>query len=420
MSLDIQPVLVFADGAPVSSLNPLPTTGGGGGGTVDQGAANGDAAKGWSSRLTDGAAFIVPAKTGQFPAALGATTAASSLAVGIATDQLSTLATAAKQDAGNILLGAGLPAALVGGKLDINLGTSSITLPVSVAPGNSVSAANSSTTPLAGAGTFTGSGVDVLAHAGVEVFAFSDVAGTLYLEYSTDNTNWDLSLSFSLTAGIPLHIPNGAEARYYRTRYVNGGSAQAVFRLQTLLLGTLPAPHTTALSAVPLAGSDAILTQSEMVGLSSSGGGTYVPVKVSPSGAVQVGGDVGVANWIGSTAPSVGQKAMTASLPVAIASNQSTVPVAQPSATKAVISTSTTILVSAVSGHIYKIFWAAGVGSTIAVYDDGTGGTANQFVSKLTSTDGEVDFGPLGATLISGLTVVTTGGTPAFVTVVYR
>ena len=210
MSLDIQPVLIFADGSPVSSLNPLPTTGGGGGGgTVDQGAANGDATKGWSARLTDGAAFIVPAKTGQLPAALGATTAAGSVSVGIATDQLSTLASATKQDTGNTSLssidskvataanqttgnatltsilgqldsktstlatasaqstgntslatiatqqtdgtqktqvtssvlptgaataalqGAGLPAALVGGKLDVNLGTSSITLPVS-------------------------------------------------------------------------------------------------------------------------------------------------------------------------------------------------------------------------------------------------------------------------------------------------
>ena len=163
MSLDIQPVLIFADGTPVSSLNPLPTTGGGGGGTVDQGAANGDAAKGWSARLTDGAAFVVPAKTGQLPAALGATTAAGSVSVGIATDQLSTLATAANQTTANsslvsilgqldnktstlateatvsaskTLLGAGLPAALVGGKLDVNLGTSSITLPVSQGAGS--------------------------------------------------------------------------------------------------------------------------------------------------------------------------------------------------------------------------------------------------------------------------------------------
>ena len=179
MSLAQPTYLVDQDIVPIDKSNPLPVTvSGGGGGTVDQGAANGDATKGWSARLTDGAAFIVPAKTSQLPAALGATNAAGSVSVGIAIDQLSTLATAAKQDTGNAslssidgkvataanqttansslasilgqldnktstlateatasasktLLGAGLPAALVGGKLDVNLGTSSITLPVS-------------------------------------------------------------------------------------------------------------------------------------------------------------------------------------------------------------------------------------------------------------------------------------------------
>lgn len=282
MSLDIQPVLIFADGTPVSSLNPLPTTGGGGGGgTVDQGAANGDAAKGWSARLTDGAAFIVPAKTGQLPAALGATNAAGSVSVGIAIDQLSTLATAAKQDTGNASLAS----------IDAKLTNP---LPVAVAPGNTVSAANSSTTPLGGGATFTGTGVDLLTYAGVEVFAFANVAGTLYLEYSTDNSNWDLSLAYTLTASVSLHVPNGAQARYFRVRYANGGAAQATFRLQTLLLGSIPAPHVVAISSVPIAGNDAILTQAEIIGLSSAGGGTYVPVKVAPSGAVQVGGDVTV------------------------------------------------------------------------------------------------------------------------------
>ena len=179
MSIATPTYLVDQDIVPIDKSNPLPVTvSGGGGGTVDQGAANGDATKGWSARLTDGAAFIVPAKTSQLPAALGATNAAGSVSVGIAIDQLSTLATAAKQDTGNAslssidgkvataanqttansslasilgqldnktstlateatasasktLLGAGLPAALVGGKLDVNLGTSSITLPVS-------------------------------------------------------------------------------------------------------------------------------------------------------------------------------------------------------------------------------------------------------------------------------------------------
>ena len=124
--------------------------------------------------------------------------------------------------------------------------------------------------------------------------------------------------------------------------------------------------------------------------------------------------------WLGSTSPTVGQKAMSASLPVVVASDQSTLPVVQPSATYSVISTSTTTTVASSACTLYKIFWAAGVGSTMAAYDNGSGGTTNQFVSKLTSADGEVDFGPLGVRLANGLTVVTTGGTPAFVTIVLR
>lgn len=45
------------------------------------------------------------------------------------------------------------------------------------------------------------------------------------------------------------------------------------------------------------------------------------------AGSGTVAGSVGITNWIGSTAPTVGQKAMADSLPVAIASDQSPVPV---------------------------------------------------------------------------------------------
>lgn len=115
----------------------------------------------------------------------------------------------------------------------------------------------------------------------------------------------------------------------------------------------------------------------------------------------------------------LGQATKAASLSVTIASDQ-TVPIDQPSATYSVISTSGTTTVASSARTLYKIFWAAGVGSTMAAYDDGSGGTTNQFVSKLTSSDGEIDFGPLGVRLANGLTVVTTGGTPAFITFILR
>ena len=92
MSFLVPTYLVDKTGVPIDGTNPLPTSGGGG--TVDQGTSNADPADGWAARLTDGSAFITPAKTGQLPTTLGATTAAGSLSVGIATDQLSTLAPA--------------------------------------------------------------------------------------------------------------------------------------------------------------------------------------------------------------------------------------------------------------------------------------------------------------------------------------
>lgn len=96
------------------------------------------------------------------------------------------------------------------------------------------------------------------------------------------------------------------------------------------------------------------------------------------------------------------------------------IPVVPTAASKTVISTATTT-VKASAGTIYMIFWAAGgAGSSIAVYDDGAGGTTNQFVGQLTTTNDRIDFGAVGCAVTNGITVVTTGGTPPFVTVVWR
>lgn len=107
-------------------------------------------------------------------------------------------------------------------------------------------------------------------------------------------------------------------------------------------------------------------------------------------------------------------------LDVNLGTSSITLSVVQPTTTHTVISTATTTTVSSVPCVLYKIIWTAGVTSSLALYDDGSGGTTNQFGSKLTTSDGEYDFGPLGIKLDNGLTAVTTGGTPAFVTFVYR
>lgn len=54
-----QPVTIFLGNVPVSTLNPLPTTGGGGGGggVVTQGAGSGIPTGAWTTRLSNGTAF---------------------------------------------------------------------------------------------------------------------------------------------------------------------------------------------------------------------------------------------------------------------------------------------------------------------------------------------------------------------------
>lgn len=169
-----QKVEILVDGAVISSSNPLPTSGGGGGGgTVDQG-KQGTALQSWY--IQDGSGLLATA----------AKQDTSNTSLGSIDTKLSSQATAANQTTGNTSLstiatqqtdgtqktqvtntvavsgpltdaqlrasavpisaaslplptgaataslqGAGLPATLVGGKLDVNLGTSSITLPVS-------------------------------------------------------------------------------------------------------------------------------------------------------------------------------------------------------------------------------------------------------------------------------------------------
>jgi hypothetical protein len=99
-----------------------------------------------------------------------------------------------------------------------------------------ISSVNSSSDTLGGSATFTGTGVDVSGMSVITVFVDSDVDGTLKMQFSSDNTNWDR------TKQVPLDIEIGSGsvhtlevvAQYFRVVYVNGSSAQGHFRLQTI------------------------------------------------------------------------------------------------------------------------------------------------------------------------------------------
>lgn len=99
---------------------------------------------------------------------------------------------------------------------------------------SNLDAGNSSVTVLASNAIFTGIGYDVIGYSDISVSVFSDQDGTLQLQFSTDNINWDISISYPILANVGKYIQSGPQARFFRINYINGSSAQTVFRLQTV------------------------------------------------------------------------------------------------------------------------------------------------------------------------------------------
>jgi hypothetical protein len=87
------------------------------------------------------------------------------------------------------------------------------------------------TTPLPANGTWTSGTESALITGRLVGSCFSDQSGTLYIEQSPDGTNWDVVDSFSVTGGSGIGFSVEKVCPYARVRYVNGATAQTVFRL---------------------------------------------------------------------------------------------------------------------------------------------------------------------------------------------
>ncbi len=100
------------------------------------------------------------------------------------------------------------------------------------------STANSTVIPLVALDNFTGPGELCLDFPRIVISLKTDasVDGTLYMEFSSDNVNWDRSKPFAVVNGVsePPHtlVPVG---EYYRVRYVNGTTAQTFMRLSSYM-----------------------------------------------------------------------------------------------------------------------------------------------------------------------------------------
>ena len=87
------------------------------------------------------------------------------------------------------------------------------------------------TTPLAANGTWTSSTDSSTYTRFICGSVYADQPGTLYVEQSPDGTNWDIVDSYSVSAGAGLSFRDEKVLPYARVRYVNGATAQTVFRL---------------------------------------------------------------------------------------------------------------------------------------------------------------------------------------------
>lgn len=154
---------------------------------------------------------------------------------------------------------------------------------------------NSTTTPLGPGATFTGSSIDTFGYSTIEVLVASDkdsAANGFNIQYSGDGINWDEATVATYTTGS---VPNvgqvyggGIRARYARIVYTNGAIAQTYFRLATTLKTTSSAADMVDVETALGANTHAIVTKSVISGKTTGGGGSWVDVKVNPSGTLTV------------------------------------------------------------------------------------------------------------------------------------
>lgn len=189
------------------------------------------------------------------------------------------------------------------------VGASSITVNPGTGVWNSsyttvVSPGNSTSVLLGSGGVFTGTGEDVKDFSTIVIAAYADQASAangLAIQFSTSNVTWTTQHSFSLSAGERKHFHFDPHTRYFRIVYTNGAVAQGSFYIQAYYHPTLTYPAHTAFSDTVQAEDLAVLTRSVITGQSTAGGTSFVNVKVSPAGAVQIGGDVNVATTGGAS-----------------------------------------------------------------------------------------------------------------------
>lgn len=167
---------------------------------------------------------------------------------------------------------------------------------------NLLSTTNSTTTNLGSNGVFTGTGVDALQYGMVQIFvraSHDSAALGLVFQASHDNITWFDTDAYNYLANTVKTYSLTPPARYFRVKFTNGAVAQTSFTLQTILKKQYTKPSSHRVGDVVSPEDDAEIVQSTIIGKTTAGGGSYVDVKVNPSGALTV--DATVSSTVGLT-----------------------------------------------------------------------------------------------------------------------
>lgn len=108
-----------------------------------------------------------------------------------------------------------------------------------------ISIVNSTATNLAGGAVFTGTGEDVSDYSAIQVSIFSSHASAtdgLSLQQSSNNTNWDIVDTYTITATTGKIFSIQPAAQYFRLVYTNGATLTTSLRIQVVYHVIAPNP----------------------------------------------------------------------------------------------------------------------------------------------------------------------------------
>lgn len=152
-----------------------------------------------------------------------------------------------------------------------------------------VSTGNSSSATLNAAGVFTGTTEEILPYAQITVMVKASHASAtdgLSIQWSSDGTNFDDTDVFTIPANKGKVFTFGAQARYFRVVYTNGGTNQTFFRLHTTLKMFSQKPSTHRIQDTISTDDDAEIVKAIITG--DDGQGNFANVRVDNIGRLLV------------------------------------------------------------------------------------------------------------------------------------